>query len=52
MSQSLSAKIEIPKDKLAEFCRRWEIAEFAFFGSVLRLIAIISAARPFSTRRR
>ncbi|MBI3242284.1 MAG: nucleotidyltransferase family protein [Chloroflexi bacterium] len=36
MSQSPSVKIEIPKDKLAEFCRRWEIAEFAIFGSVLR----------------
>ncbi len=36
MPQSPSAKTEIPKDKLAEFCRRWEIAEFAFFGSVLR----------------
>ena len=36
MPQSPSAKIEIPKDKLAEFCRRWKIAEFALFGSVLR----------------
>lgn len=35
MSQPHSAKIEIPKDKLAEFCRRWKINEFALFGSVL-----------------
>ena len=26
----------IPRDKMAEFCRRWEITEFALFGSVLR----------------
>ncbi len=35
MSQPPSAKIDIPKDKLAEFCRRWKINEFAPFGSVL-----------------
>jgi hypothetical protein len=29
-------KIEIPKDKIADFCRRWKISEFALFGSVLR----------------
>ncbi len=28
--------IEIPKDKIADFCRRWKISEFALFGSVLR----------------
>lgn len=28
-------KIKIPKAKLAEFCRRWNISEFALFGSVL-----------------
>jgi len=28
--------IEIPKDKIADFCQRWKITEFAFFGSVLR----------------
>lgn len=28
--------ITIPKDKIAEFCRRWKITEFALFGSVLR----------------
>lgn len=28
--------IAIPKDKIAAFCTRWKITEFAFFGSVLR----------------
>ena len=30
------AHIEIPKEKIAEFCQKWKIREFAFFGSVLR----------------
>ncbi|MBI2881076.1 MAG: nucleotidyltransferase family protein [Candidatus Tectomicrobia bacterium] len=29
-------RIEIPEEKIAEFCRRWKIVEFALFGSVLR----------------
>jgi predicted nucleotidyltransferase len=29
-------KINIPKDKIAGFCRRWKIKELALFGSVLR----------------
>ncbi len=32
----MSAKISIDRDKIAEFCRRWKITEFALFGSVLR----------------
>jgi uncharacterized protein len=28
--------IEIPKEKIAEFCQKWKIREFALFGSVLR----------------
>ena len=32
----MSAKIEIPKDKIAEFCRRHHIRRLALFGSVLR----------------
>jgi predicted nucleotidyltransferase len=28
--------IEIPQDKIREFCRRWRIQEFAIFGSTLR----------------
>jgi predicted nucleotidyltransferase len=29
-------KINIPKAKIENFCRRWKIKEFALFGSVLR----------------
>ena len=29
-------KIEIPHEKLAEFCERYHIRKLAFFGSVLR----------------
>jgi predicted nucleotidyltransferase len=28
--------IEVPKEKLREFCRKWKVTEFALFGSVLR----------------
>jgi uncharacterized protein len=30
------ARIEIPHEAIAEFCRRWQITELALFGSVLR----------------
>jgi len=29
-------KINIPKAKIEDFCRRWKIKEFALFGSILR----------------
>ncbi len=29
-------QINIPKEKIALFCRKWEISEFSLFGSVLR----------------
>jgi predicted nucleotidyltransferase len=29
-------KVAIPRKKLGTFCRRWNISELAFFGSVLR----------------
>ncbi|MDI6770136.1 MAG: nucleotidyltransferase family protein, partial [Anaerolineales bacterium] len=29
-------KIRVPKAKIAEFCKRWNISEFAIFGSALR----------------
>lgn len=32
----MSVKISIDRDKIAEFCHRWKITEFALFGSVLR----------------
>ena len=28
--------IELPKEKIAEFCKRWKVREFAIFGSALR----------------
>jgi uncharacterized protein len=31
-----SAAIKLPLDKIAEFCDRWHVTEFALFGSVLR----------------
>jgi hypothetical protein len=31
-----SKNIELPIDKIADFCDRWSIIEFALFGSVLR----------------
>ena len=30
------AKIQIPLKQIEDFCRRWNIKEFALFGSVLR----------------
>ena len=32
----MSARVEIPKDAIAEFCRRNHIRRMALFGSVLR----------------
>jgi hypothetical protein len=29
-------KVEIPPQKIADFCRRWKVTEFSLFGSVLR----------------
>lgn len=29
-------EIELPMEKIAEFCDRWQVTEFALFGSVLR----------------
>jgi predicted nucleotidyltransferase len=29
-------KLNLPDDRIAEFCRKWNVAEFALFGSVLR----------------
>jgi len=28
--------IDLPKAKIAEFCKKWKIREFSLFGSVLR----------------
>ncbi len=29
-------KIDIPMDKIRDFCRTWKITEFSLFGSILR----------------
>jgi predicted nucleotidyltransferase len=29
-------RINIPKDKIEDFCKKWKIAEFSIFGSALR----------------
>lgn len=29
-------QVNIPRDKIADFCKKWKIAEFSLFGSVLR----------------
>ena len=31
-----SARVAIPYEAIAAFCRRWQITEFSLFGSVLR----------------
>ena len=36
MAETANAKIKIPQDKIADFCKRWKISEFALFGSILR----------------
>ncbi|MGB2866360.1 MAG: nucleotidyltransferase domain-containing protein [Sedimentisphaerales bacterium] len=28
--------IDIPEDRIADFCQRWKVVELALFGSVLR----------------
>jgi hypothetical protein len=32
----LKTRIELPTEKIADFCRRWNIATLEVFGSVLR----------------
>ena len=29
-------RMDLPRDQIADFCRRWKITEFSLFGSVLR----------------
>ena len=33
---SSKVQIEIPREKVVEFCHKWKIIEFSLFGSVLR----------------
>jgi predicted nucleotidyltransferase len=32
----MRSAIELPRNKIAEFCQKWQVTEFALFGSVLR----------------
>ena len=32
----MNARIDIPSDRIAAFCRRWQVTYLALFGSVLR----------------
>lgn len=32
----MSARIDIPAVAISDFCRKWQVAELALFGSVLR----------------
>ena len=32
----MNTKLSLPKEKIEEFCLRWNIVEFSLFGSVLR----------------
>ena len=31
----MSVRIQIPEDRIADFCRRWKVKELAIFGSAL-----------------
>jgi len=35
-SRMTDPQITIPQDKVADFCRRWQVTELALFGSALR----------------
>jgi uncharacterized protein len=35
-AMTTNARIDFPRDAIADFCRRWQITELALFGSVLR----------------
>lgn len=28
--------VDIPRERIAEFCRKWKVTEFSLFGSILR----------------
>ena len=32
----MNSQIAIPSDRIATFCKRWQVAELALFGSVMR----------------
>jgi predicted nucleotidyltransferase len=54
-----SKNTELPIEKIADFCDRWSIIEFALFGSVLRNdfrddsdIDILVTIKPFCINNR
>lgn len=36
VGQGKKSTTDIPRDKIAAFCKRWQVTELALFGSVLR----------------
>lgn len=53
----VSASIKLPEEKIAGFCQKWHIREFAIFGSVLRDdfgpssdVDVLVSFEPSSTR--
>jgi predicted nucleotidyltransferase len=36
LDPKLQERLKITAEQLAEFCRRWQVAELALFGSILR----------------
>jgi predicted nucleotidyltransferase len=36
MSVMIRHNIDVPTERIAEFCRKWKITEFSLFGSILR----------------
>ena len=36
MQSTLSVNLILPYDQIVDFCNRWQITEFALFGSALR----------------
>jgi hypothetical protein len=32
----VSRNLDIPQDRIADFCQRWQVSELAIFGSALR----------------
>jgi len=36
LEQGKNVRINLPREELAAFCRRWKISDVALFGSVLR----------------
>ena len=36
LNAKLQSRLGVPIEQLAEFCHRWQVAELALFGSILR----------------